>query len=563
MSALLGLSASSSGPGETRISVAQMQHLRNIFERNPAILSARNVLHAQLLSSGLLLKKEGKSVEVTPLFRQHLDTHWSSFARDVIDSFLIMGFVVVSYERDDVPSATNSIRDRKRKRDPNASANLMPVVAPIGSYDLAFVMSGRAAMQRSYRVYRRTARSGAAAVEIDDGSVLFMRNPPDEDGNINSPVASIQGVASFVNEMTALASVAERSRARPPLVTKTRPKQTKPGAAPTDMYYDTESREIARQGDDEENVHSARALQIQLDICRLINESRSGIGDGTSLARALGGGSSAQTGPAAELGERMYALPVNTEEAHVEQAQSRGDLVNLIRMALDEMCTAIGVPSSLLFEGRYSGQSTAQLALLNSTVQQLGRKVDTVLTSVYNDIYGAGAALDVQMNADDKKNANQTLGLEETIKLTTGSGAGASPLLDTIDAPDTNDTIELVTTTAPMSAAHEVLALFTGGLADFEAAAPLALHSVGMSAAEIEGALDRYRKREGAKKKQEEADLNAIGSGQPVTSEAGAAGVAIAGGINAGVEKEKDAPGNKKKIESSASDKGKAAEKSG
>ena len=550
--AMLGLGASSSGPGETRISVAQMQHLRNVFERNPAILAARNVLHAQLLSSGLLLKKDGKSVEVTPLFRQHLDTHWSSFARDVIDSFLIMGFVVVSYERDDVPSATNSIRERKRRRDVSASANLLPIVAPIGSYDLGFVMTGRAAMQRSYRVYRRTARSGAAAVEMDDGSVLFMRNPPDEEGNINSPVASIQGVASFVNELLSLASVAERSRARPPLVTKTRPKQTRPGAAPTDMYFDTESREIARQGDDEENEHSARALQIQLDLCRLINESRTGIGDGSSLARALGGGSNVQTGPAAELGERMYALPVTTEEARVELPQARGDLVNIIRMALDEMCTAIGVPSSLLFEGRYAGQSTAQLALLNSTVQQLGRKVDTVLTAVYNDIYGPGGALSIELNPDDKKVAKQTAA-DETIKI--GTGEGNNPIVgsDSIDAPESNDTIELVTTTAPMSAAQEVLALFSGGLADFEAAAPLALHSVGMSAAEIEGALDRYRTREEEKKKQEEEGIRAVGTGKPVPPEAGAAGVAIAGGINSGVQqndnkddKKEDKKDNKK-----------------
>jgi len=534
MSAMIGLGPASSGSGETRVSMAQMQHLRDVFERNPAILSARNVLHSQLLSSGLLLKKDGKSVDVTPLFRQHLDTHWSSFARDVIDSFLIMGFVVVSYERDDVPSATNSIRERKRKRDPSASANLMPIVAPIGSYDLAFVMSGRAAMQRSYRIYRRTTRSGSAAVEVDDGSVLFMRNPPDEEGNINSPVASIQHVANFVNEMMSLASVAERSRARPPLVTKTRPKQTKPGAAPTDMYYDTESRQIAREGEDEENAHSARALQIQLDLCRLINESRLGIGSGSRSGRFLGNGAG---GAASDLGERMYTLPINTEEAHVEQAQARGDLVNIIRMALDEMCTAIGVPSSLLFEGRFAGQSTAQLALLNSTVQQLGRKVDTVLTAVYNDIYGPGGALDVEVNPDDKKTMkDQVRESGETIKLAT-QGANVTTT-EGIDAPDSNETIELVTTTAPMSAAQEVLALFTGGLADFEAAAPLALHSVGMSAAEIEGALDRYREREEEKKKQEEAGIRAVGTGKPVPPEAGAAGVAIAGGINAGVQQQ-------------------------
>ena len=56
-------------------------------------------------------------------------------------------------------------------------------------------------------------------------------------------------------------------------------------------------------------------------------------------------------------------------------------------MANDMMSTAIGVPSSLLFEARFSGQSSSQLALLNSTVQQLGRAVDGVLTNAYNDIY--------------------------------------------------------------------------------------------------------------------------------------------------------------------------------
>jgi hypothetical protein len=59
-----------------------------------------------------------------------------------------------------------------------------------------------------------------------------------------------------------------------------------------------------------------------------------------------------------------------------------------------------------------------------------------------------------------------------------------------------------------------------------------------MSAAEIEGALDRYREREEEKKKQEEAGIRAVGSGKPVPPEAGSAGVAIAGGINAGVQHE-------------------------
>ena len=63
----------------------------------------------------------------------------------------------------------------------------------------------------------------------------------------------------------------------------------------------------------------------------------------------------------------------------------------------------LGAVPVRVFKLRWIGASCAvdwparPAQLHNSTVQQLGmgRKVDTVLTSVYNDIYGAGAALDV------------------------------------------------------------------------------------------------------------------------------------------------------------------------
>jgi hypothetical protein len=222
----------------------------------------------------------------------------------------------------------------------------------------------------------------------------------------------------------------------------------------------------------------------------------------------------------------MYALPVNTESARVEPAQARTDLVDIMRMSLDHICTAIGVPSSLLFEARFAGQSTAQLSLLNSTVQQLGRKVDSVLTAVYNDIYGDGGMLQIELSHEDEEEASLKT------KLETISQPSNKPI-ESLGAPSSSEDIELVTTTAPMSAATEVLALFTGGLADFESAAPLALHSVGLSAADIEAALDRNRTKEKEQKKQEEAAIRAAGAGKPVPPEAGAAGVALASSIQA------------------------------
>jgi len=57
---------------------------------------------------------------------------------------------------------------------------------------------------------------------------------------------------------------------------------------------------------------------------------------------------------------------------------------------------------------------------------------------------------------------------------------------------------ELILTTAPLAATGEVLALYAGGLVDFESSMPAALHSMGCSAEEIGAALERRRERETA-----------------------------------------------------------------
>ena len=58
---------------------------------------------------------------------------------------------------------------------------------------------------------------------------------------------------------------------------------------------------------------------------------------------------------------------------------------------------------------------------------------------------------------------------------------------------DSREEDELVLLTAPLSSTTEVEALYTSGVIDIESALPAALHSLGASAVEIEGALKRRR----------------------------------------------------------------------
>lgn len=134
---------------------------------------------------------------------------------------------------------------------------------------------------------------------------------------------------------------------------------------------------------------------------------------------------------------------------HVTAPESRGDLEALSRLAIEQFSAAFGVPSDLVFSGRFAGKSTSQLSLLNTTVSQLAKSVNSVLTVAYRDIYADGPNEDV----------------------------GQLQLL-----------------TSPMAATEEVLNLFAGGLVPVEIAMPAVLHAIGATKEDIDKALDNAQK---------------------------------------------------------------------
>ena len=110
------------------------------------------------------------------------------------------------------------------------------------------------------------------------------------------------------------------------------------------------------------------------------------------------------------------------------------------------VAASMGVPASVIFEGKFSSNSMSQLQLLNTTVTAMALAVNKVLTACYHAVYD-----------------------------------------DAIEGD------ELVLLTAPLAATTEVQELFTAGIIDIDSALPAALHSLGGSAVEIEGALKRRR----------------------------------------------------------------------
>ena len=130
------------------------------------------------------------------------------------------------------------------------------------------------------------------------------------------------------------------------------------------------------------------------------------------------------------------------------QAEARGDLVSISQHAIESFCASFGVPSGLCFESKFVGQSSNQLRLLNSTVEQLAKSVERVLSASYRAIYGSDDA--------------------ETLRLSV----------------------------SPLAAVPELVMLTSAGIADAQAVQRLALRSVGVGLEDVNAADNRMRQRE-------------------------------------------------------------------
>ena len=415
--------------GECRINSNQMAAIQHLYNTSPSLQAARAILVGQLLSSGLSLTRSGEAVKLTSTFSKHLESRWMPFARCVVDQILMYGFVVVSVEEDDpepfaeltaalrkrpelaaqqpskkarisAPGGANIIGDPQVKLDREAaevvskapapvpnSPNLVPIVPVIGSYEVALTPSGRAGYKRTARVF---TTAPAHAYTHDRFMAIFFRNMPDQHGNIVSPVASAFEFVSFTNSLRELALSAEIIRSTPTLVTQSAARSHigigSGGVDPSNLFFDSESRAIQQQSSDQEASERTNQLALATRLAAELNRVR------TTHDPNLGSSSQAPTNLPPEIPPRLFALP--KDQALVPNAlqpTARGDLEALIRMSNESVACSMGVPASVIFEGKFSSNSMSQLQLLNTTVASIALSVNDVLSQTYRAIYGGSS----------------------------------------------------------------------------------------------------------------------------------------------------------------------------
>lgn len=277
---VLGLS-SDGQPGEKRLNRGQITSIEHLYNSHPAIQAARSILAGQLLSGGMALRRNGKIVELKPAFKNHMEETWTPFARSVMDSFLKYGHVVVVYEPDDESLSRQSVKRRAggdssaRTVVPAAEPNMVPIVPTIDTHDVAFVHTGRAGYKRRYLVYSTAPNN---ATKIDEEARVVVRQHPDVDGNVNSPMATVFDLGSFASSLTELALTAEVTNARPRVWTQMQKEGVKGGLDPQALFFDSESRGMAASTESSDNQQQANYLALQAQLMKAINVAQTHTG---------------------------------------------------------------------------------------------------------------------------------------------------------------------------------------------------------------------------------------------------------------------------------------------
>jgi len=313
--------------GEHRLNITQIYALEAMYQTHPAVQAARSVLHSQLLQGGVQLMRNGEVAKpvkfgetnadgsrkegITQDWQRHLEEHWLPFAKEVIDCFIKWGMCPVVLEEMPDPSVyqdaveklkrevgmVDAKRKASRKRDkPNI---LVPHVPMLGTYDIAFALTGRYGYTREYFVYNNAP---GHVTRVDETATVHIRQHPDSAGNVNSPLATVYEQGSFVAGLVEMAFTAELARSQPAYVTQIRKPDKQQDLTAGGLFFDAESRQQQQGTESEESQLAARALELQSQLARAINQAQHrGDGAGSSSARPTFG--------APEVPPKLFTLP--------------------------------------------------------------------------------------------------------------------------------------------------------------------------------------------------------------------------------------------------------------
>lgn len=396
------------------VSSSILRELWTVYRSETTLQACRQVIVSRLLSGGIAYVDGQGGALVDEDFFEHVQRHFVNFARDVVDSLCVQGFVAFTLD---------------------AKGNCPNVVPPnIGQY---FVRTD----PRTYA--RSMVMVDSRTTEWNSRVLFFVENWP-VDGLPVSAVASYRRIYGFKSMVELNTATADFHAARPIILTTM---DTRHAFDPKWVYDSATSLPVDRIATDYTNLVPSAGIEINgreivsgmkthpkddvytdntwagfdpqrsqirqraeaaIEHSRILNQSSAASEYHEKLANDLNSGrlsakdvridpytglpvfGAARGELKEEIRENVMQLPLDTRVLAQITPHSRPDLVPILEHATRQACICMGVPPSGLGVGgtHTALEAAASEGVLKSTLQRFRRAVTRCLLDVYVGLYG-------------------------------------------------------------------------------------------------------------------------------------------------------------------------------
>lgn len=342
-----------------------------IYKTDPVLMACRTMVLSAILGKGIIFADVKSHKMVDKVFFEHVQRHYVTFARDVVDALYVQGWAAYTVDK----------------------ATSVPTCVPLGAGEYRF------RLKKSWKLELALfgAREGGMSDTPERDVFFVVESPPDLGGAINSAMASYSRSRYFKDLLERQAIVAETIRARPPLYTTVRTSHAfneadiyrEAGPSLSAAINNSLSEERARANMLARNRIVMDAYRVQERLVRSLNSR--------ALDTSLPGWEAdvdPMTGlPAFKAVSEddgtscpIIPLPADSAVAHAPAAAARADLVHIQEYVARMGCLVMGVPPYLVGIPQ-TGAVTALVTTASDQLRLTSERFRHVLSQLLLDVY--------------------------------------------------------------------------------------------------------------------------------------------------------------------------------
>lgn len=346
------------------LSTKQIITNASFLRTTPMVYMCRNMIQHYLFCNGITFSHRRGRIRPDPHMQEIMNDYWLPFCKDMTDSILTMGIVVV--------------------RLINMQDGLtVPVVLEPGCCSIK--------MLYSYGV-REYVALDEQNQEIPDTIVLdCFGHSPTSNGALTSVISNLMPEIQYMNIMRGTTLTMEQKRSNPVIITETVDTKTdKVEGIQYDYYADGDMQDNSDRNKFTRNKSSVEQLAYQQQL----------------YDNFFAGG--APTSVGGNVLDNVVNLPLGQKIVNVAQQTGRGDIVAQTKSFQDIVCGVMGVPRSLLMSDTpHKSDAEGTHQTFHKTVLWWKNKLQNACERIYNIVYAEDIKSQL-MNAMGKKRKRDT-----------------------------------------------------------------------------------------------------------------------------------------------------------